>query len=787
MKVLLVDDDEDVRTSLEIQLSAEGYEVLYVANGSEAMSHLKSEKIDLVISDILMPVIDGFELCRRIKIDPQLRAIPVILLTANYLRRQDENLARTVGASNYLIKPVSPDILMQAVERAIADPSTVISIRDKDQLDIVEKHRDTLASKLEEKIAVLEEEKKALNLSEEKFRTLVESLGREYYIYTQDTQGIITYVSPSIRAVLGYEPEEFQARFDQFFTRHAMNQLAYKNTQAAIAGELKPRYEVELSHKDGTTRILEIVEQPLFDKSGEVMIVEGIAHDITNRKREERELLQHRERLQEMVDERTYELQFAKEQAESANKSKSTFLANMSHELRTPLNAILGFSEILADAPDCTLDQQEKLAIISRSGEHLLSMINDVLDLSKIEAGRIELETEVFDLPLMLGDVGNLFDERARQRGLAFNLDLGSYLPRYVRSDAGKLRQILINLLGNALKFTHKGSIALMVHTHLESEDARVCQLVLEVHDTGEGIERVDLSRIFEPFVQATSSQTNTQGTGLGLTICQTFTELMGGRLSVKSDLHKGSVFRLELSVDIIENSDDMNLPVSSAPPVVGLQPGQQSWRILVAEDSLDNRELLVSLLKQAGLEYREAVNGEEAVREFLQWQPHFIWMDIRMPLLDGYQAASKIRNLPRSETVKIIALTASVLGEQRVGLLAAGFDDVLYKPFKASQIFDAMAEHLGIRYLYAEETEDKDNEPVEVTIESIAILSEDLRKKLRLAATSLNNVGFQEALEEMPKQQVELARGLSILAGDYRFDIILKLLDDAEQISQGN
>jgi signal transduction histidine kinase/CheY-like chemotaxis protein len=391
-------------------------------------------------------------------------------------------------------------------------------------------------------------------------------------------------------------------------------------------------------------------------------------------------------------------LKVAKESAEKANRAKSIFLANMSHELRTPLNAILGFSEMLGRDPDNTPSQLEKLTIINRSGGHLLGMINDVLDLSKIEAGHIELEPEPGDLQHLLHDIGDMFRLRAETKALEFNQQLQSDLPAYLLLDVGKLRQVLINLLGNAIKFTDAGNVTLRVNAKSLS-DGNWC-VRFEIEDTGAGIPADKVDTIFEPFVQSGHSPARQQGTGLGLAISQKFIQLMGGEITVESTPNKGSLFHFEIPAEATDEAPT----TQTEQRVVGLATNEPEWRILVVEDEADNRLLLRSLLEAVGFSVREAVNGEEAIQQFQDWQPQLIWMDMRMPVMDGYEATRHIRQLPDGKQVKILALTASAYQEQEQRILAAGCEAVLHKPYNETEIFSAMAEHLGLHYIYEED-----------------------------------------------------------------------------------
>jgi signal transduction histidine kinase/DNA-binding NarL/FixJ family response regulator/ABC-type nitrate/sulfonate/bicarbonate transport system substrate-binding protein len=473
-------------------------------------------------------------------------------------------------------------------------------------------------------------------------------------------------------------------------------------------------------------------------------------------------------------------LRKARDAANAANRAKSTFLANMSHELRTPLNAILGFSEMLGRDVEITGAKKEKLAIINNSGEHLLEMINDVLDLSKIEAGRVELEQQAFELPQMLQDIGQGFEARAENAGLHFKLELDPSLARYITSDVSKLRQILFNLLGNAVKFTTEGGFSLSVQTKPMQSDYSMVTLQLEVEDSGPGIAAEQLKRIFEPFIQAKRAKTNIKGTGLGLSICESFVKLLGGQISAESEIGKGSLFRITLPVALAEAAEVDGIETMRPPDVLGLELGQPVWRILVVEDSAESRLLLSSILQHAGFDVKEAENGEEAVALFQQWQPHFIWMDMRMPVMDGYEATAKIRELPGGDAVKIVAITASAFKEQRKHILEAGCDDVVHKPVQTRDIFDSMAQHLRVRYIY-----EKNKKPllaetaVTLTGEMMAKVPAELKQALRQPTQYLDTLATNQVIELIRSDQPEIADGLQYLVEEFSFDQIMKLLDD--------
>ena len=392
--------------------------------------------------------------------------------------------------------------------------------------------------------------------------------------------------------------------------------------------------------------------------------------------------------------------------AEEANQAKSRFLANMSHELRTPLNAILGFSHLLAQDECLAAAQRENLAIIGRSGEHLLALLNDVLELSRIEAGRAELRPEVFDLHLLLQDLHEMFGLRAEQKGLTLLMERSPEVPRYVRADQGKLRQVLINLLGNAVKFTTQGSVTLRVGppAGARGDVPGAAALRFQVADTGVGIVPENLAAIFDPFTQFAPEARMREGTGLGLSISRHYARLMGGELTAESAglAGQGSLFTLDLPLEVVDTAGaDLARPPRRA---VALEPGQPLYRLLVVEDHPESRAWLVQMLRDLGLVVRAAENGQEAVAACQEWLPHLVLMDIRLPVMDGYEATRQIKAAAQTPPPIVVALSASAFEEDRRRILAAGCDDFLRKPVHAVDILDALARWLDVRFAYAPE-----------------------------------------------------------------------------------
>lgn len=477
-------------------------------------------------------------------------------------------------------------------------------------------------------------------------------------------------------------------------------------------------------------------------------------------------------------------LQKALAAAQAASISKSRFLSHMSHELRTPLNAILGFSQVLARSNSLSDEQQEQLKIINRSGEHLLNLINDILSMSKIEAGQVTLNKNRLDLYQLLEDLENMLQLKAASKGLQLIVERSTNVPRYIETDESKLRQVLINLLGNAVKFTHEGRIHLRAKLGKREQNQAVINF--EVEDTGAGIAPEEIPTMFDPFVQTETGRQSMQGTGLGLPISRQFVRLMGGDITVNSQLGKGTIFTFDIRVkEVVAMQEKSSL---TAKQVIGLQPNQPTYRILIVEDIEENRLLLLKLLKPLGFEVQEAVNGQEAIALWSTWQPHLIWMDMLMPVMDGYQATQQIKALQQQRLTKenipktvIIALTASAFEEEQSSIFLAGCDDLVSKPFPESELFEKMAQYLGVRYIYADENQPtflNSVIPKKLSAEDLKVMPAEWIIKLHQAVLGANDDIILKLIEQIPDTEVTLADALTDLVNDFRLDLILELIE---------
>jgi signal transduction histidine kinase/CheY-like chemotaxis protein len=466
---------------------------------------------------------------------------------------------------------------------------------------------------------------------------------------------------------------------------------------------------------------------------------------------------------QKLVRENTDSLSTALQQAESANRAKSAFLANMSHELRTPLNAVLGFSSLLQRDGSMGEDSRKKVVTIQRAGQHLLSLINNVLEISRIETGRSVMECVPFDLAELLCDTEDMIRVQADAKALQFTVKHNNNLTPFVQGDGPHLKQVLINLLGNAVKYTDYGSISLLV-------SRSGGDLVFEIIDTGLGISHSDQARLFQPFFQGEGGVAKGDGTGLGLAISWEHVRLMGGRLEMKSQLGRGSTFTLSVPLP------PCNAPLiaeNSVARAIGFEMGQGAVRVLVVDDKADNRELLTQLLEDVGFEVYTANDGQQAVHMFASKEPNFIWMDMRMPVLNGYEATRQIRALPGGSVVKIVALTASAFEEDRKLVLEAGCDDMVRKPLEEWQLFSKMGQLLGLRYRYAQASSQGKTDSENLTLSALDF---DMLSQLKVAAEVLDMEAVQTLVDRVRVTHPEIANALESLVQNFRFDRISEL-----------
>jgi PAS domain S-box-containing protein len=620
--------------------------------------------------------------------------------------------------------------------------------------------------------------------SENKFRTLIQNIPD--LIWFKDPEGKYLLCNKVFERYIGKDESRIIGKTDfelidreQAEIQHQIDLKVLENGSVNISEELFRFSE------DNTEVLAEAIRTPMKNIHGAFVGILGIARDITERKRvaehlrmdiaarkkTEEELDKHRFHLEELVATRTIELTAAKAAAEQANRAKSMFLANMSHEFRTPLNAILGFSQIIARDTQLPLKLRDPMRIIMKSGEHLLSLINDVLDLARIESGKTRLEPVEFDLGSLLTDLIDMLRIRAREKGLELRLDQSSSFPRFVRTDPAKLRQILINLINNAIKFTKHGFITIKLALASHNKDGNYHELLFSITDTGIGISKEDQKRLFNPFEQL-GSATKHEGTGLGLSIVHEYVKLLGGQISIESDTGTGSTFKFSIICNPVNSITSENVPVNiDFPKKI---ENAENCRILIVEDHADNRAILLAILKPFGFQIREAMNGLEGLEITKSWMPHLIFMDRRMPDMDGLSATKAIRSLSLQVNPSIIAITAHAYSDEQKEMLDAGCNGFIAKPYRDHNIFEAIGKFLpvSIEYSIPKDSNDVVNSSVQdfISFDSIAPV---IREKLLRASQQ----GDIDQIREIAESNPEIKSLILPLAEAYRFDLLLDKL----------
>ena len=483
--------------------------------------------------------------------------------------------------------------------------------------------------------------------------------------------------------------------------------------------------------------------------------------------------------LRDLTDRKAAESErIARRAAEEASAAKSMFLANMSHEIRTPMNAVMGFAHVLGNDPSLSPKQAEHVRVILRSGEHLLRLINDILDMSRIDAGKAKLNLEDFRLFDLIKEMETLFQDGVAAKGLGFVLAGCDHLPD-VHADLGKLRQILINLLGNAIKFTQTGQIVLRVHCNAISgpADAQMASLVVEVEDTGPGISDNNPDRVFDLFFQS-SDGVRAGGTGLGLSISRKNAQMMGGNLTVTSRMGTGACFRLEVPVQKVRG------PIREgriSRRGIVLEPGAGPWRILVVDDMPENLALHTAMLQPVGFEIREACNGAEALEIFEDWLPHAVLLDLLMPVMNGYEVARRIKAHDAGRNVLVVAVTAAAFQDSRKEAMAAGVDAFLSIPFHAHELFEILSKGLGLSYVFVKDqgqtvaVHRTSHANVPVTLPRTTVCA------IRKAVADGDVVLLTQLIETTESEDPQAARTLRNMAENFDYSGIAAWLDQVD------
>ncbi|MCG2584481.1 response regulator [Massilia sp. TS11] len=572
-------------------------------------------------------------------------------------------------------------------------------------------------------------------------------------------------------------PAQFDGQFESWTRCILPEDLSATNEAvlAALRGEREFQAEFRILWPNGAIRHLKADAMTVRDPGGRPLRMIGVSYDVTDTKLAQQELMRHRNHLEELVAERTAALSVAVAEAKAANHAKSVFLATMSHELRTPLNSVIGFSRLMANSATMSDEEKRNLSIIHRSGQHLLTLINDILELSKIEAGRVTLQEEAIDLKGLLREVMDMNSARARQGQLRLELDTRD-LPPAVRLDGAKLRQVLLNLMSNAVKFVDQGSVTLRAWASPAGPE-RV-RLAFAVKDTGIGISPADQARVFEPFIQG-ENNSKRDGTGLGLTISREFVRLMGGNLEVESELGKGSEFRFSVEAAIAEA-----LPVQAPNEAVSLPAEQRGKHILIVDDNADGRALLAGLLQPLGFVVDEVGDGVAALAALERHVPDLVIMDWRMPGMDGLTVTRRLRarQLPRQP--KVVVLTASAFEDERTQALAAGADDFLRKPIEYDKLCRVLEQQLGLQFerrARREEPVPPPAPPREPTEAELAALAPELRRGLRAALQDLDMEEVERLQASVAAANPALAEAIAQMLGRHQYPRLCALIDACE------
>jgi len=599
------------------------------------------------------------------------------------------------------------------------------------------------------------------NLDKERIllRTLIDSIPD--LIYIKDNECRFILVNKNVISVFGMKDVEAILGKNDFdlFSREIAEKYFADEKNILSSGESLVNSEEMINLSNGEKHWYGITKVPLKDNNDKIIGIVGINRDITKLKIFEENL------------------QKSKEAAESANQAKTIFLSNMSHEIRTPMNVILGFSQLMLRDESITPLQKERLNNITRSGEHLLALINDILEISKIEAGHLTINYTKINLHEFFDNLESMFKVRTDAKRLVFNINSIEKLPKFIICDESKLRQIFINLIGNAVKFTDKGEIS--VNVGIKKIDNDII-LEADVSDSGYGIAEEDMKRIFNLFEQTTAG-IKAGGTGLGLALCKKLINILGGDITVKSALNKGSSFIFNIKVK--ESDQEEVSQIINKQRVTGLKPGQKKYKILVADDVIENRIFLRDILKLIGFDVVEAENGKDAIEKLKECPLDLIIMDIDMPVLNGFEAIEYIKKIKESKNIPIIVVTSYVLNEEKHKILELGANVCLSKPFREQEIFNALKFCLDIEYKY-ESVEKYDSTYITEEIKKrLSTLPKEIIKEMLDAIVSLELKRLFELIDKIGEMYPETADFLRNAAKKYQYDLLMKLFSDLRSV----
>nr|WP_295900098.1 response regulator [uncultured Bdellovibrio sp.] len=663
--ILIVDDRIDGLIALEAVLNMPDINLVKAQSGQEALDLLGHYDFGLILLDVQMPEMDGFQTAQRIRQNEKYKLTPIIFVTA--INKDDRYIYRGYesGAVDYIFKPFEPQIL-----RAKASVFLELFRKSRQLQQQAERIRESERRERYFRLAELENE------SLKRYRNLADAI--PHMVWRARSDGNLDYVNKGWTDYTGLTLE--QSSGDKWQTAMEAEDLRlFLKTWLDSMSEGKPfDVEMKVRNQQGEWHWFWVKVVAELTPGGQVGSWLGTCTDINDRKIAELKLIE------------------AEKQAKAASHSKTSFLANMSHEIRTPMNAILGFTELMLDPNQTPEERVNCIHTVQRNASQLLKIIDEILDISKVESGHMQMEKVAVDVPILLDDLKNLLQLQAMDKGLELRFGLDTEIPRTIISDPTRLRQILLNLIGNAIKFTQRGFVEVNVAWHAKEHPGEKDRMEFRINDTGVGISREHAENLFQPFVQGDSSTTRKfGGTGLGLALSRQLARAMDGDISlVSSEQGRGSNFLVIVEAPALPDTAFVNNLATATNRKSKKFPKRgdgrlKSMRILLVEDVVDNQALMVHFLNLAGAQVEVADNGHEGVEKALAGNFDAILMDIQMPLMDGYEATRQLR--AQGNKTPIIALTAHALNEEKDKSIEAGCDDHLSKPVE----FNTLIEHL--------------------------------------------------------------------------------------------
>lgn len=662
MKILVVEDNEDSRILLESSLGASGYEVLSAENGEVALTIASRTPPDLIISDILMPEMDGYSLCRAIKADEQLRAIPFIFYTATYTDPTDEKLAMDMGASRFIVKPMEMDAFLVEIRKVLenhkAEKIQGPEYPLKSEQELEKDYSGVLAKKLDQKVCQLEEEKERLANREEQYRRLVEALRDDYFFYTHDTKGVFTYISPSITNVLGYTQKEFLVNYAEYLTDSAINKDVAHYTELGLKGIKQPAYEIEVYHKNGDVHRLEVTEEPVLNKHGAVTAVEGIAHDITKRVSAEKQLVKTKERLQQS----------------QKMEAIGTLAGGIAHDINNILMPIIGYTEItLLESAENSKGWQNLQKVLT-AANRARELVTQILTFSR--------HTETEKKPVLLQEVAREALKLLRS-SIPATIEIKETIDQdcaAISADSTQMHQVLVNLCTNAYYAMRNtgGTLAVALaevdidpENHIASLDLPAGKyLRLEVSDTGNGIKKDAQERIFEPYF---TTKPKDEGTGLGLSVVHGIVTNHDGQITVYSEPDRGTTFHVYLPV--IAKRQEIDEPLTEEKILGGTE------KILLVDDDEAIGDMEKELLESLGYQVIVLSNGGEAVETFRKapQEIDLVITDMTMPQMTGAELSQELLKISPDLPIILCTGFSELIDKEKAASL--GIKEYLMKP----------------------------------------------------------------------------------------------------------